>query len=151
MSRVTGGRAQPLSDQCMKIEYKINAPITTHEFIEVLRVSGLGERRPVEDMKCKGMIANSNLIASAWDGEALVGIARAITDFYYACYLSGLAVSKSHQRLGIGKSLQSVLQQQLGPKCKLILLAAPAASSYYGALEYTSNPRGWVLERDVKI
>lgn len=135
----------------MKIEYKINAPITTHQFIEVLRASGLGERRPVEDMKCKGMIANSNLIASAWDGEALVGIARAITDFYCACYLSDLAVSKSHQRLGIGKTLQSVLQQQLGPKCKLILLAAPAASSYYGALEYTSNPRGWVLERDVKI
>lgn len=33
------------------------------------------------------MISNSNLMVSAWDADELVGIARSMTDFHYACYL----------------------------------------------------------------
>ena len=71
----------------MSIEYKINGPITTKQFIELLASSTLGERRPMEDRACmEGMLLNSNLIVSAWDNEKLVGIARSITDFHFACY-----------------------------------------------------------------
>jgi len=45
------------------------------------------------------MIKNSNLVVSAWDGDNLVGIARSMTDFHYACYLSDLAVDKKYQAL----------------------------------------------------
>ena len=133
----------------MSIDYKINAPITTDQFIELLDNSTLGERRPVEDRACMaGMIENGNLTVSAWDGERLVGIARSVTDFHYACYLSDLAVAKTHQKSGVGKRLQSLTQKQLGPRCNLILLAAPAANSYYGHIGYTNNERCWVLARD---
>lgn len=136
----------------MNIEYKVNAPVSPNQFIEVLISSGLGERRPINDTMCiEGMLANSNLTVSAWEQEVLVGIARSVTDFHYACYLSDLAVRESHQNAGIGKALQSALQQELGPKCKLILLAAPSANSYYETLGYTNNPRGWVLEREILI
>ena len=132
----------------MNIEYKINAPISVDQFIELLRESTLGERRPIEDLECiEGMLKNSNLMVTAWDGEKLIGIARAITDFHYACYLSDLAVVKEHQKCGIGKALQVITQQQLGPKCKLILIAAPAANSYYAQIGFTNNQRCWVLER----
>ncbi|WP_317929392.1 GNAT family N-acetyltransferase [Halioxenophilus sp. WMMB6] len=92
-----------------------------------------------------GMLANSNLIVSAWRGDELVGIARSVTDFHYACYLSDLAVDQRLQKLGIGRQLQKLTQQQLGPKCKLILIAAPAADAYYGHLGFTRNERCWVL------
>lgn len=106
----------------MEIDYKINAPIETEQFVTLLNSSTLGDRRPVGNQKCmEGMIKNSNLIVSAWDKEQLVGIARSVTDFHYACYLSDLAVSKSHQKAGIGKQLQALTQQQLGEECKLIL------------------------------
>jgi len=105
----------------MSIEYKINAPVSTDQFINLLRKSSLGERRPIEDQECmEGMVKNSNLIVTAWDGVKLVGIARSITDFHYACYLSDLAVDKKYQNCGIGKELQNLIQKQLGPKCKLI-------------------------------
>ena len=88
----------------MDIKYKINAPISTEHFIDLLTRSTLGERRPLEDKKCiEGMISNSNLIISAWENDNLIGIARSVTDFHYACYLSDLAVSKSYQKKGIGK------------------------------------------------
>lgn len=130
----------------MNIEYKINIPVSTDAFIELLNASTLGERRPVDDRQCMaGMLANSNLLITAWDAEQLVGIARSVTDFHYACYLSDLAVRKSHQQRGIGKQLQVLTRRQLGPRCNLILLAAPAAQEYYPPLGYQHNPRCWVL------
>lgn len=136
----------------MNIDYKINAPLTTDQFIDLLNNSTLGERRPVDDRTCiEGMLLHSNLTVSAWEEDKLVGIARSMTDFHYACYLSDLAVSKAHQKCGIGKRLQIITQEQLGPKCKLILIAAPAANDYYQHLGFTHNERCWVLERDATI
>lgn len=133
----------------MNIKYEINKQITTVQFIELLEKSTLGERRPVHDQVCmQGMIENSNLMVSAWHDGQLAGIARSMTDFHYACYLSDLAVHKDYQRQGIGKMLLQITQQQLGKQCKLILIAAPAADSYYGNIGFTRNPRCWVLERD---
>ena len=137
----------------MTITYQTNAPITPPEFQTLLQDSTLGERRPIDDPACiKGMIENSNLVVSAWDEKRLVGIARSMTDFHYACYLSDLAVHRDYQGLGIGKQLQRLTQQELGPRCKLILIAAPAASDYYGQLGYDNNSRCWVLDagKDLK-
>lgn len=74
-----------------------------------------------------------------------------MTDFHYACYLSDLAVSGRYQKSGIGKQLQVIAQRQLGPRCKLILIAAPSANSYYEHIGFSNNPRCWVLERDARI
>lgn len=94
----------------------------------------------------EGMVANSNLTVSAWDETLLVGIARSVTDFHYACYLSDLAVHEEYQKTGIGKRLQSLTREQLGPRCKLILIAAPGADSYYARFGFTRTDRCWVLE-----
>lgn len=136
----------------MSIEYKINAPVTTDQFIELLRESTLGERRPIEDRECmEGMVKNSNLMVTAWHGEELIGIARSVTDFHYACYLSDLAVHRKYQKTGVGKKLQNITQEKLGPKCKLILVAAPSANSYYEHIGFSNNQRCWVLDREQSI
>ncbi|MFQ5596743.1 MAG: GNAT family N-acetyltransferase [Nitrospiria bacterium] len=112
----------------------------------------MSERRPVDDLACmEGMLINSNLMVSAWKREKLIGMARSITDFHYACYLSDLAVDKKYQRAGVGRTLQIKTQAQLGPKCKLVLLASPSANSYYAHLGFTKNQRCWVLERGQHI
>ena len=131
------------------IQYQTNTAITTEQFIDVLRRSTLGERRPIDDYECmEGMVNNSNVLVTAWDGDKLVGVARSMTDFHYACYLSDLAVDRDYQRQGIGKQLQILTQQQLGKHCKLILIAAPAANGYYQQLGYTHMPRCWALSRE---
>ncbi len=134
----------------MEISYKVNRTISADEFIDLLTSSTLAERRPVEDRECiEGMITNSNLSVTAWDDEKLIGIARSMTDFHFACYLSDLAVDKSYQNIGVGKQLQIITREQLGSKCKLILIAAPAANSYYEHIGFTNNQRCWVLEDDI--
>ena len=139
-------------EESMNIAYTIDAPVSTDQFIELLEASSLGERRPVDDRACmEGMLENGNLMATAWDGKKLVGIARSLTDFHFACYLSDLAVHRSYQRRGIGKALQVLTQEQLGPRCTLILLAAPLADAYYGRIGYVRHPRCWVLDRNRTI
>ncbi len=136
----------------MSIDYKINHNITIEQFLGLLKASTLAERRPVGDLACmQGMLENASLLVTAWDGDLLVGVARSITDFHYACYLSDLAVHADYQRRGIGRSLQHLTQRQLGPQCKLILVAAPAAHAYYEKIGFTHNPRCWVLERGQEL
>lgn len=136
----------------MDITYKINNPISADQFIELLVVSSLAERRPVDDRDCiEGMVNNSNLLITAWHDNALIGIARSMTDFHYACYLSDLAVDKNYQGNNIGRELLRITQQQLGAKCKLLLIAAPAANAYYEHIGFTNNQRCWVLDCDQSI
>lgn len=133
----------------MDIKYFLNENLDPIEFLGLLQRSGLGKRRPVDDLAClSGMLKNSNLIVTARNSGKLVGIARSMTDFHYACYLSDLAVDKTFQNLGIGKKLQTVTQSKLGPKCTLILLAAPSAVKYYEKIGFSNNPRCWILNRD---
>mgnify|MGYP001031172146 CR=1 FL=1 len=133
----------------MGIEYKVNQKISVEQYIELLQSTSLGERRPLEDAtRVQGMLDHSNLMLTAWDGDKLVGIARSFTDFYYAAYMSDLAVRESYQQQGIGKKLISASQSELQDGCSIILLAAPAAKLYYGKLGFDYDERCWVLPRD---
>ncbi len=97
------------------------------------------------------MLDNANLIATAWDGERLVGVARSVTDFYYCCYLSDLAVDFDYQKQGIGRRLIAEIQRRLEKNCKLILVAAPAANDYYRHIGFTNNERCWILSGEQAI
>ena len=131
------------------ILYSTDTPINPIAFINLLHRSTLAERRPVDDAETiAGMLANADLTVTAWDGELLVGVARSVTDFTYCCYLSDLAVDVAYQRQGIGVELIAHTQAQLGPRCNLILLAAPAAADYYGHIGFKPHPRCWILPRD---
>lgn len=129
------------------ITYRTNAPITADQFIDVLRRSTLAERRPIDDRACiEGMVANANLTVTAWDGDTLVGVSRSVTDFTYACYLSDLAVDVAYQRAGIGRTLIDHTRAAVGPRCKVRLLAAPAAAEYYPRIGFTHNNRCWEID-----
>lgn len=134
------------------IAYHHDRYLTPAEFVDVLRRSTLAERRPVDDPETiAGMLAHADLTVTAWDGERLVGVARSVTDFTYCCYLSDLAVDEAYQRQGIGVELIARTQALLGPRCKIILLAAPAAIDYYPRIGFSRHPSAWVLDRDQKI
>ena len=132
-----------------EIAYAINGPLTVAEFVEVLEASTLGQRRPIHDLEClQSMLENADLTVCARVGGRLVGMARSITDFAYCCYLSDLAVGRDYQGQGIGRELIRITRGQLGPRCKLLLLSAPAAVAYYPKLGFRKHPEAWYLEPD---
>ena len=130
----------------MLIDYRVGNQLDLDRVIELYRSSTLGERRPVDDReRISAMLANANLVVTAWDGDLLVGISRSVTDFSYATYLSDLAVRLSHQRHGIGKELMRITQRESGPKTTVILLAAPKAVDYYPHVGFTQHNSAWIL------
>ena len=127
------------------ITYRIGNGLDLDEVIELYRASTLGERRPVDDRERMGwMLRNANLVVTAWDEELLVGIARSVSDFSYATYLSDLAVRASHQRKGVGRELIRRTQAE-GGKATVILLSAPKAVEYYPHIGMKSHPSAWTL------
>jgi len=105
----------------MNIKYKLTPNITPEEFINILNNSALGDRRPIDDIKTiKGMIDNADIIITALIDNKIIGVARAVTDFHYCCYLSDLAVDINYQNQGIGKQLINKVQEQLNSNCKII-------------------------------
>ncbi|EOA04270.1 histone acetyltransferase HPA2, GnaT family, acetyltransferase [Herbaspirillum frisingense GSF30] len=130
----------------MPIVYRTDVRLTVDQFIDILSRTSLGPRRPLDDRDCmQAMVEHANLIATAWDGDLIVGVARGVTDFAYACYLSELAVDEQYQRQGIGKELIRHARSLLGPRCRLRLLAAPDAADYYGHIGFAHSPRCWEL------
>ena len=128
------------------IDYRRGNQLDLDAVIDLYIASTLGERRPVDDReRMATMLAQANLVVSAWEQGQLVGIARSMSDFVYATYLSDLAVRTSHQRRGIGTELIRHTQAA-APRATLILLAAPKARAYYPHIGMTSHPSAWTLK-----
>lgn len=132
----------------MAITYAVEPDLSAEEFRAVLIASTLGERRPVDDLpRLHKMLHNADIIVTARDGGRLVGVSRAISDFAYCCYLSDLAVDAAYQRQGIGKRLIEETRAKAGANATLILVAAPAAETYYPRVGMQRHKSCWIIPR----
>jgi len=126
------------------VSYRVGNDLDLDAFVDVYRDSTLGERRPVDDRdRMQQMLERANLVVSAWDEGRLIGVARSISDFTYATYLSDIAVRLAYQRQGIGRELIRRTQAE-GGRATVFLFAAPKAVDYYPRIGF-SAASGWVL------
>ena len=133
----------------MGIAYALEPDLRAEEFQHILRASTLAERRPADDLaRLEKMLRNADLIVTARDVDRLVGVSRALTDFAYCCYLSDLAVDLGYQRQGIGKRLIAETHLAAGENTTLILVAAPAAETYYPKIGMKHLASCWSFPRN---
>lgn len=122
--------------------------INPEQLAQVFRESGIV--RPVDDLpRLATMLEHANLLLTAWDGERLVGVARALTDFVFCCYLSDLAVVHEYQKRGIGRQLIESVRARVpvGGQSMLLLLSAPGAMAYYPKVGFEKVENGWIMKR----
>jgi ribosomal protein S18 acetylase RimI-like enzyme len=130
----------------MDIVYKETKEISALDLSRVFERSEMS--RPFKDMdRLERMINHADIIITAWIDDQMVGVARAITDYSYCCYLSDLAVDKEYQKLGIGKNLVELLQRKLGEEVSLVLLSAPTAIDYYPRIGFNSTDKAFLIPR----
>jgi GNAT superfamily N-acetyltransferase len=133
------------------VDYRVGNDLELDELLDLYRASTLGERRPIDDrQRMARMFCNANLVISAWDGQLVVGVARALSDYSYCTYLSDLAVRVSHQRSGIGTGLIRRLQSS-APEATVILLSAPKAVEYYPHIGFSRHESAWILRPGDRI
>jgi predicted N-acetyltransferase YhbS len=134
------------------IDYRFGNDVDVDAVIELLRASTLGDRRPIDDRSVvSAMLEHANLVVTAWDGTQMVGLARTLSDFLYVGYMSDLAVRESHQHRGIGVELIRRTREKMGPRSKLVLLAAPRAVDYYPKIGFTRHESAWILSASDRL
>jgi GNAT superfamily N-acetyltransferase len=129
-----------------RISYVEAPAVSGPQLAELFRSSGI--RRPVDDLpRLEKMLEHANLLIGAYAGGRLVGIARALTDFSYCCYLSDLAVAKEYHRHGIGRELVDRVKRRVGEQSMLLLLSSPEAMEYYPRVGFEPVQNGWIIKR----
>lgn len=130
----------------MNIVYKKTNQISAQELSQVFERSGI--KRPYQDLdRLQRMIEHADIIISAWVDDQMIGVARAITDYSYCCYLSDLAVDRDYHKQGIGKSMIQLLQHQIGEECSLVLLSAPTATEFYEQIGFNRADKAFLIPR----
>jgi predicted N-acetyltransferase YhbS len=131
-----------------QVSYSSSKKITAEQFIDLLKRSTLAERRPVNDLdRIQNMLKYGNILITAWVDDTLVGVSRALSDFSYCTYLSDLAVDENFQHKGIGKELVYRTHEVAGKQTALILLAAPAAETYYPKIGMDKFEHCFIIKR----
>ncbi|MDR4947369.1 GNAT family N-acetyltransferase [Neobacillus cucumis] len=124
----------------------VDAKIKPEDLSTVFKQSGLN--RPYEDLpRLEKMIENADILITAWEEDRIVGVARAITDFSYCCYLSDLAVDQEYQHRGIGRELVRMVQERICDDVSLLLLASPIAMEYYPHIGFDKVSNGYMIPR----
>jgi ribosomal protein S18 acetylase RimI-like enzyme len=134
----------------VNVHYRIEPNLTADELADVFKRSGI--RRPFDDLpRLAQMIEKADLLITARDGDRpdrpLIGVARSLTDFCFACYLSDLAVDVQYQKQGIGRELVRQTREAIGDGTMLLLIAAPEAVDYYGKIGFEKMDRAWWINR----
>lgn len=108
-----------------------------------------GIKRPHEDHdRIQRMIDHADVLITAWDQGKMIGVARALTDFAYCCYLSDLAVVRDYQHHGIGKELVARVRRAIGDSCSIVLLSSPSAIDFYPRIGFSKSDRAFVIKRE---
>ncbi len=126
----------------MTIVYSTNDTPDPAEVTALLREGGFN--RPLDDLqRVERMLRNADVIVTARDGGALVGIVRGLAD--YACYalVTELAVASSYKRLGIGRELLRSFREQVGDECAIILSSSVEGQAFYEHLGWDLLTRAW--------
>jgi ribosomal protein S18 acetylase RimI-like enzyme len=96
--------------------------------------------------RLEAMVVHSTLIATAWDGEEMVGFARCITDSAFNGQINNVVVSEQYRGQGIGRRLvETMLENDKG--ITYLLRADPDNADFYTKLGFESADLAFVFKR----
>ena len=94
--------------------------------------------RNIDDLKIA--IANSNPVVTVWDGERLIGFARANSDGIYRAGIWDVVVDPNYQGVGLGRKLvQTVLSHPMVSKVERVYLTTTHQQSFYERIGFKRN------------
>ncbi len=94
--------------------------------------------RQVEDMQVA--IANSDPVITAWDGDQLIGFARATSDGIYRAVIWDVVIHPSYQGAGLGRKLvQTVLGHAKMNRVERVYLMTTHQQKFYERIGFEYN------------
>ncbi|MDP8911483.1 MAG: GNAT family N-acetyltransferase [Actinomycetota bacterium] len=96
-------------------------PISAEDVLRLYRVEGWWPERSADDVRA---VLDRAPSVGAWEGQALVGFARAVTDGRFRAYIEDVVVEKSHRRRGIASHMLLALAEELSSVDLITLFCA---------------------------
>lgn len=85
-------------------------PISAKLLKELYKDACWWEEREGKDIE---QILKLGISVGAWEGQKLIGFARAVSDGKFRAYVEDVVVYKGHQKIGVGKEIVSKLMNEL--------------------------------------
>jgi ribosomal protein S18 acetylase RimI-like enzyme len=119
----------------MDVTYQFSCEnVATHQLEELFRATNLNGR---EGAKIHRAFANSSLVCFAWNGMALIGASRALTDGEYHAVIYDVVVHPAYQARGIGRHMMEQLLGRLSV-WRVLLVADRGVQGFYSRLGFES-------------
>ena len=115
------------------------------EASRIFELAPLGIREPDRLRRC---FEKSSILRFAWDGDRLVGMARAISDGEYQAAIYDLCMLPEYQGSGIGRRLmESILAACAG--LTVVLFVVPGKEGFYAKFGFETMLTGMARFGDV--
>jgi GNAT superfamily N-acetyltransferase len=103
-------------------------PVPATGVLGLYRTQGWWPERTAEQVEA---VLRTGPAVGAWDGGALVGFGRAVTDGVLRAYLEDVVVAPGYRRTGLGRRIIDGLLAELGPVPVISLFCAADLAPFY--------------------
>ena len=95
------------------------------------------------------MLAHSDLVVSAWDGDILVGVGRVLSDYVYRASIWDVIVHRGYQGQDIGTQIiHQILHHPTLQRVELFWLCTRNKQAFYATLGFSDREQtGMVWDR----
>ncbi len=107
-------------------------PVTLEDYEQIRDLFALigWDHRIADESRLRRMIANADRTVGAWDGEQLVGFARALCDEAFNGYIGTVCVHPNYRRQGIGTALVTEITED-SPDITWVLRAGGDSPAFW--------------------
>ena len=129
------------------ISYSDSHEFDPQQLLALFEQADWARGRNVKDIQ--GMLAETDVLISAWDGTHLVGCGRVLTDYVFRASIWDVIVDVSYQDQDIGKNLvQGILRHSSLARVELFWLCTRRYQGFYASLGFSDKEQtGMVWDR----
>ena len=129
------------------ISYSDSSDFDPQQLLALFEQTDWARGRSLNDTK--RMLAETDLLISAWDGSQLVGFGRVLTDYVYRASIWDVIINVNYQDRDIGKGLvQRILTHATLAQVELFWLCTRRHQGFYASLGFSDKEQtGMVWDR----
>lgn len=109
--------------------YDFDSAITPDDLLPLLAQTGWAAKRTAGAVQ--RMLDNTTILLGVWDGDRLIGFARAVTDDIYRAFIEDVVVDEAYRGEGIGVELVRRLLEPLAHVEDVALVCNEALVPFY--------------------
>ncbi len=122
-------------------DYSFDRPIAVSDLLPLITQAGWALHRTLAEVG--HMLTHSQLQIGVWEGNVLIGYARAITDFRYRALIEDVIVERHVRGIGFGSEMIRRLVERLQPIEQVIVIADDDTAPFYQRLGFITQVPAW--------